>query len=39
MQVPKFKDFITEKVEREAKPITIAVVTKTNPNLKKRKVA
>tara|TARA_B100000963_G_scaffold150413_1_gene131139 strand:- start:2088 stop:3575 length:1488 start_codon:yes stop_codon:yes gene_type:complete len=38
MQVPKFKDFITEKVEREGKPITIAVVTKTNPNLKKRKV-
>ena len=37
MQV-QFKDFIAEKVERENKPIQVAIVTKTNPNLKKRKV-
>ena len=38
MQVSQFKDFIAEKVERENKPIQVAIVTKTNPNLKKRKV-
>ena len=38
MQVPKFKDFITEQdVERKNKPITVAIITKSNPNVKKQK--
>lgn len=39
MQVKQFSDFLSEQtLDRENKPITIAVITKTNPNLKKRKV-
>ena len=38
MEVPKFKDFITEQdVERKNKPITVAIITKSNPNVKKQK--
>jgi len=38
MQVPKFKDFITEQnIERKNKPITVAIITKSNPNVKKQK--
>ena len=39
MQVQNFTDFLSEQtLDRENKPITIAVITKTNPDLKKRKV-
>tara|TARA_E500000331_G_scaffold216477_1_gene207468 strand:- start:3296 stop:4780 length:1485 start_codon:yes stop_codon:yes gene_type:complete len=38
LQVQKFNQFLAEKVDRENKPIQVAVITKTNPNLKKRKV-
>ena len=38
MQVSNFKDFITEKVGKNHKPFQLAVVTKTHPDLKKRKV-
>ena len=39
MHIPKFKDFLSEQtLARNSKPITIAVITKTNPNIKKRKV-
>ena len=39
MHIPKFKEFFNEQtLDRISKPITIAVVTKTNPNIKKRKV-
>ena len=38
MQVPKFKDFITEQdVERKDNPITVAIITKSNPNIRKQK--
>src|SRR6056300_1737223 len=38
MQVPKFREYITEQdVERKDKPITVAVITKSNPNVKKQK--
>ena len=38
MQVPKFKDFITEQdLERKDKPITVAIITKSSPNVKKQK--
>ena len=39
MHIPKFKDFLSEQtLARNSKPITFAVITKTNPNIKKRKV-
>tara|TARA_B100001094_G_scaffold146901_1_gene142256 strand:+ start:375 stop:1868 length:1494 start_codon:yes stop_codon:yes gene_type:complete len=39
MHIPKFKDFLSEQtLARNSKPITVAVITKTNPNIKKRKV-
>ena len=38
MQVPKFKDFLTEQdIERKDNPITVAIITKSNPNVKKQK--
>ena len=38
MQIPKFKDFFVEQdIERKDKPITVAVITKSNPNVKKQK--
>jgi ribosomal protein S6--L-glutamate ligase len=38
MQVPKFRDFLTEQdIERKDNPITVAVITKSNPNIKKQK--
>ena len=38
MQVPKFKEFISEQdLSRKDKPITVAVITKSNPNVKKQK--
>ena len=38
MQVSNFKDFITEAKKGSDRTIQIAVVTKTHPNIKKRKV-
>jgi len=38
MQVPKFKEFIVEQdSDRKDKPITVAVITKSLPNVKKQK--
>jgi len=38
MQVPKFRDFLTEQdIERKDNPITVAIITKSNPNIKKQK--
>jgi len=38
MQIPKFKDFIIEQnTERKDNPITVAIITKSNPNIKKQK--
>jgi len=38
MQIPKFKEFFTEQdVERKDNPITVAIITKANPNVKKQK--
>jgi len=39
MQVPKFREYITEQdIERKDKPITVAVITKSNPNVKNKKL-
>ena len=38
MQIPKFKDFFVEQdIERKDKPITVAVITKSNPDVRKQK--
>ena len=38
MQIPKFKEFFVEQdIERKDKPITVAIITKANPNVKKKK--
>ena len=38
MLVPKFREYLTEQdVERKNKPITVAIITKSNPNVKKQK--
>ena len=38
MQVPKFREYLTEQdVERKNKPITVAILTKSNPDVKKQK--
>ena len=38
MQVPKFRDFLIEQdIERKDNPITVAIITKSNPNIKKQK--
>ena len=38
MLVPKFREFITEQdLSRKNKPITVAIITKSNPNVKKQK--
>jgi len=38
MLVPKFREYITEQdIERKNKPITVAIITKSNPNVKKQK--
>ena len=38
MQVPKFREYITEQdLERKDKPITVAIITKSSPNVKKQK--
>lgn len=37
MKPVKFNDFITEAKEERQKPVTVAVITKSNPDLKKQK--
>ena len=38
MLVPKFREFITEQdLSRKDNPITVAIITKSNPNVKKQK--
>jgi hypothetical protein len=38
MQVPKFREYLTEQdLDRKEKPITVAIITKSNPNVKKQK--
>ena len=38
MQIPKFREYLTEQdLERKEKPITVAVITKSQPNVKKQK--
>src|SRR6056300_602319 len=38
MLVPKFREYLIEQdVERKNKPITVAIITKSNPNVKKQK--
>ena len=38
MLVPKFKEFISEQdLSRKDNPITVAIITKSNPNVKKQK--
>jgi hypothetical protein len=37
MQIPKFREYITEQdLSRKNKPITVAVITKSNPNVKNK---
>jgi len=38
MQVPKFREYLTEQdLSRKDKPITVAIITKSQPNVKKQK--
>src|SRR6056300_1953969 len=38
MLVPKFREYLTEQdVKRKNKPITVAIIKKSNPNVKKQK--
>ena len=38
MQIPKFKQFFAEQdIERKDKPITVAIITKSNPKIKAQK--